>query len=223
MNTRHIAAVTVLLAAAVVPVADADTIFVDDDAVPGGDGSSWSAAYRFLQDALASAAGTVNEIRVAQGTYVPDRSATSPGGTGDRAATFNLLSGVSMLGGFAGLGAVDPDVRDVVQYTTVLNGDLDGDDGPPGSFMNNAENSRNVVTGDGTDPSAVLDGFTVTGGNADGPDQPGMMPHLARGGGIWNATGSPTVRNCSIEYNAVLIRGGGMYNLTGPSEYSSTS
>ena len=60
--------------------------------------------------------------------------------------------------------------------------------------------------------AAVLGGVTVTGGNADGPDEPNTMPHLARGGGIWNATGSPTVSDCIIEYNAVLIRGGGMYN-----------
>ena len=197
----------------------ANVLFVDDDAPLGGDGQTWGTAYRFLQDALFDAAGdlTINEIRVAQGTYTPDQDEAGNVIPGERAATFNPLSGVSMLGGFAGLGAVDPDVRDIVQYTTVLSGDLSGDDGSPGSFANNAENSRNVVTGDGTDPSAVLDGFTVTGGNADGPnhqDNPDLF-HLARGGGIWNATGSPTVRNCRIEYNAVLMRGGGMYNLTG--------
>ena len=184
---------------------------------PGGDGSSWSTAFRFLQDALGAAqAGTVTEIRVAQGTYAPDRSEANPAGTGDRAVTFNLLSGVSILGGFAGLGAVDPDLRDIVQFATILSGDLASDDGPPGSFTNNAENTRNVVTANGTDPSAVLDGFTVTGGNADGPNDPDMF-HLARGGGIWNGTGSPTVRDCSIEYNAVLRHGGGMYNFTGTS------
>jgi len=194
----------------------ADTIYVDGQAPAGGDGSSWNAAYRFLQDALAAAVGTVVEIRVAQGTYVPDRSATSPGGTGDRSATFNLLGGVPILGGFAGLGAVDPDMRDIVGFMTVLSGDLAGDDGPPGSFMNYVENSRNVVTGDDADPSTVLDGLTVTGGNADGPNHQDDRDlwHLARGGGIWNATGSPTIRDCRIEYNVALTRGGGMYNLT---------
>ena len=123
---------------------------------------------------------------------------------------------MSILGGFAGLGAIDPDVRDIVQFTTVLSGDLAGDDGSPGSFTNNAENSRNVVTADGTDTSAVLDGLTVTGGNADGPND-GALLHLARGGGIWNGSGSPTVRNCRIEYSFALTRGGGMYNFTGTS------
>lgn len=30
----------------------ADTLYVDDDAPLGGDGTSWDTAYRFLQDAL---------------------------------------------------------------------------------------------------------------------------------------------------------------------------
>ncbi len=207
-----------VLALALSPAALAAVLHVDDDAPPGGDGSSWKAAYRFLQDALAAAGGGVTEIRVAQGTYAPDRSAASPGGTRDRAATFQLPSGVALLGGYAGIGAPDPDARDLEQFRTVLTGDLNGDDGPPDSFANNAENARNVVTASGTAPGTVLEGFTLTGGNADGPDQQDML-HLARGAGLWNDGGSPTVRNCRIEYNAAMKRGGGMYNYfaTGPS------
>jgi len=43
--------------------------------------------------------------------------------------TFHLLSGVALRGGFAGLGAPDPDARDIDAYPSVLFGDLDGDDG----------------------------------------------------------------------------------------------
>ena len=44
-----------------------DVIYVDDDAPLGGDGTTWSTAYRYLQDALATAdPGT--EIHVAAGT-----------------------------------------------------------------------------------------------------------------------------------------------------------
>ena len=50
-------------------------IFVDDDAPPEGDGTSWATAHRFLQDGVA-------EVRVAQGTYRPDRDMSNPGGTG---------------------------------------------------------------------------------------------------------------------------------------------
>jgi hypothetical protein len=68
-------------------------IYVDDGAAPGGDGSSWAHACRYLQDALAQAAGAAGpvEIRVAQGVYQPDQGAgVTPG---DRAATFELLNG----------------------------------------------------------------------------------------------------------------------------------
>ncbi|MEE9129337.1 MAG: hypothetical protein V3T84_04915 [Phycisphaerales bacterium] len=32
-------------------------LYVDDDAPPGGDGTSWNTAYRFLQDAMTDAGG----------------------------------------------------------------------------------------------------------------------------------------------------------------------
>ncbi len=48
---KLICAVTLLA----VSSAQADTIFVDDDAPLGGDGLSWATAYRFLQDALDTA------------------------------------------------------------------------------------------------------------------------------------------------------------------------
>ena len=49
-------------------------LYVDDDAPPGGDGTSWSTAYRFRQDALTDACGGgIAEIRVGQGTYTSDR------------------------------------------------------------------------------------------------------------------------------------------------------
>ena len=64
--------------------------YVDDSAPAGGDGLAWATAYRFLHDALveADSARTIDELRVAQGTYRPDESELSPSGTGDRDATF---------------------------------------------------------------------------------------------------------------------------------------
>jgi predicted outer membrane repeat protein len=233
-----------------------NVLYVDDDAPPAGDGLSWNTAYRFLQDALADAAGGgVAEIRVAQGVYTPAGNVSScctpSGGLGcDDAAceaavcgvlplcctagwdetcvgltqdlcsplcddprdqTLQLVNGVVLAGGYAGIGEANPDDRDVALYETVLSGDIAGDDGP-GPFENNGENSYTVVTGSGTDDSAVLDGVTVSGGNANGPDN-GDLDWI-RAGGMWNSGGSPTVINCRFQENRASW-GGAVHNFIG--------
>ena len=181
-------------------------LFVDDDAPLGGDGLSWDTAYRFVQDALATAvAGT--EIRVAQGIYKPDQDKAGNVTPGDREASFQLISGVALRGGYLGLSASkgeDPNDRDIALYETTLSGDVASNDGP--HFANNDENSYHVVTGSGTNSTATLDGFTVTAGNAGGP-----APH-ENGGGISNDGGSPTVANCRFERNWA-INGAGLYTI----------
>ena len=117
--------------------------YVDDDAPLGGDGSSWETAFKFLQDALAVALAG-DEIHVAQGTHRPDRDAANPNGTGARTATFQFRNGVALHGGYAGLGAADPDLRDIALYETILSADLLGDDEP--GFGNNVENCYHVLT-----------------------------------------------------------------------------
>ncbi len=139
--------------------------YVDGDAAGANDGSSWANAYNDLQDGLA-VAGSGDEIRVAQGIYKPDQDSADPNGTGSRTATFGLINGVAIKGGYAGFGEPEPNVRDIEAYETILSGDLLGNDGP--DFANSDENSFHVVTGSGTNATAVLDGFTITGGNADG-------------------------------------------------------
>jgi hypothetical protein len=126
-----------------------------------------------------------------------------------RLATFQLLDGVSLLGGYAGPGEADPDVCAPELYETALSGDFAGDDGP-GPFDNNVENAYTVVTGSGTNDTAVIDGFTISGGNANGPN-PGEL-EWRRGGGMWTLTGSPTIQRCRFEHNYADAYGGGMYN-----------
>ena len=52
LNTALVSALLLLLSGRV--VADS-VLYVDDDAPPGGNGTNWESAYRFLQDALAHA------------------------------------------------------------------------------------------------------------------------------------------------------------------------
>ncbi|MHC4107323.1 MAG: right-handed parallel beta-helix repeat-containing protein [Planctomycetota bacterium] len=181
------------------------TLYVDDDAPPGGTGLTWSTAHRFLQDALADAmvvGGTV-EIHVAQGVYTPDRDAASPGGTGDREATFQLINDIAIGGGYRGAfdgTGLPPEDRGIALFETILSGDLNGDDASGGD---NSENSYHVVTGSGTDASALLEGFTIHGGNAEGPAAPENS-----GGGMLNIAGSPTVSNCTFTANRAVYGGG---------------
>jgi hypothetical protein len=188
--------------------------YVDERAPAGGDGRSWASALRFVADALA-AAHAGDAIHVAQGTYRPDRSATSPsGGSGDRRATFQLRNGVELRGGYAGLGAADPDAIDLALHPSTLSGDLAGDDGA--DFENNGENSLHVVTGSGVDSTAIINGFTISGGNANGAA--GYPDADQIGGAMLNwHSGSPTVVHCTFEANSAQYAGGGMANGFGSS------
>lgn len=124
--------VLILAVAMVVPVWAGEIIYVDDDADPNGDGVSWATAYRFLQDGLAVIQAG-DEVRVAQGTYRPDCDQGNPQGSGYRNLSFELPNGssdISLKGGYAGLGALDPNQRDLERFHTVLSGDLDGNDSP---------------------------------------------------------------------------------------------
>ncbi|MHC4911589.1 MAG: right-handed parallel beta-helix repeat-containing protein [Planctomycetota bacterium] len=180
-------------------IATGKTIYVD--ASKDGDGSSWANARKYLQDGLADAAGG-DEIWVAQGTYKPDASLADPNGSGDRTATFGLINGIEVYGGFPAGGGLWGD-RDAGTYPTILSGDLNGDDV---GFTNNGDNSRHIVTTSYVDPNTVLDGFTITAGNADGSGSDGY------GGAVSNYQSSPTIKNCTFTTNAATKRGGAVFN-----------
>jgi hypothetical protein len=63
------------------------------------------------------------------------------------------------------------------------------------------------VTGEG--PDTVLDGFTITGGNANGKSGDSV------GGGMTNNGSSPTVINCTFSGNSSFAGGGGMWIVGG--------
>ncbi len=177
-------------------------IYVDADADGTHDGRSWATAFASVQDARAAVVtygGGVQEIRVAAGVYTP------AGVGGSKAATFQLIPNVKLLGGYAGLGASDPNVRDVNLYETTLSGDLDRNDDNAGGINPRDDNCYHVVTAGGdTNRSTVLDGFTIRGGMADGWSD-------TDGAGLCILTGSPTIHLCTFESNAAQGRGGGIY------------
>jgi hypothetical protein len=197
LNTLFAMALTMLLLGCAAPTEK--VIHVNADASTEGDGKSWGMAYKYLQNAIDDA-GKGDEIWVATGTYKPT---VGIGGSGDRNKSFQLKKGVALYGGFAGT-ETSRKQRNWQTNETILSGDLKGDDV---GFTNNGENSYHVVIGDKTDATAVLDGFIITGGNADAD----VWPNDG-GGGMSTYQGSPTVKNCLFSENAAFADGGGMRN-----------
>jgi len=190
-------------------------VYVDASAPApaGGDGSSWASSLKHLRDAIDLAANPVNgitEIRVAQGVYVADRTAAQPLGSRDRNATFTLRNGVAMRGGYHGMAALpkdNPDSRDIDAFTTVLTGDLNGDDGPVGDFLNNTENAYQVVVAVNVDAGAILEGFNVRGGRADGVSLGPTPDSRDQGSAVNIYFGGPRIVRCTFEQNWAFNHG----------------
>ncbi len=182
-------------------------IYVKSGAGGANNGSTWTDAYSDLQSALAAATAG-SQVWVAAGSYKP----AGPGGS--RSATFQLTDCVSMYGGFVGtetmLSQRTTNADGTMVNQSILSGDLNGNDGP--NFANNGENSYHVVTASGTNLGAVLDGFTISGGNTSG------APDL-NGGGLYINNGNPSIRNCVFSGNISSSNGGAgvMDNTSSPS------
>jgi|GEM_PF-1721014 len=174
-------------------------IYVDAN-VPGGagDGSSWHNAFSSLQDGL-DAAASGDEIWVAQGTYKP--SAWPHGGQWPREMHFSLKNGVEIYGGFQG-NETSRDQRDWEANPTILSGDI----GTGGDDSDRCYHVFYHPEGTNLDGSAVLDGFTITGGRAIGDED------AQRGAGMYNHGSSPTLANCTFSANHAAQYGGGMSN-----------
>ncbi|MBN2588324.1 MAG: hypothetical protein JXA96_00560 [Sedimentisphaerales bacterium] len=235
----------------------AQIIYVDDDASGLNDGSSWENAYVYLQDALYKAQSllvsddsipetsseepntTRIEIRVAQGIYTPDKGENVF--IEDIYESFELLNGVTILGGFWGLGTQDSvigtqissfqakndetqttsDERNIELYQSILSGDLlndDSNDYDPNNLVTEQsflDNSYHVVTASFTDDTSVLEGFTITAGNARGNNYYYEFDSTSRGGGLYikSAIGGPVISNCTFTINAAY-EGGAIYSIS---------
>ncbi|UCG47934.1 MAG: hypothetical protein JSU94_20950, partial [Phycisphaerales bacterium] len=80
-------------------------------------------------------------------------------------------------------------------------------DGPQVTTINANGLVHAVQCVDREDSDTILEGFTVTGGHANGPSYPDNC-----GGGMFNNRSSPTVINCNFTANNAAGKGGGIYN-----------
>ncbi len=202
---RAIALLTLLIVGlAVGSVAgQAAVIYVDVNATgTPHNGTTWTNAYTDLQAALGVAASG-DQIWVAAGTYTPGATQTS---------SFALKNGVALYGGYPTGGGS----RDVAANVTVLSGDVDRNDAGTGGidtsiFEIQGNNAYHVVTSENNAASTVLDGFTITGGDAD---KPGVLNGVY-GAGMILVASSAQVVDCTFTGNLADLynggNGGGMY------------
>lgn len=168
---------------------------VDAAAPTGGNGQSWLSAYNNLQTAINDAhvlAVTVSscQVWVKSGTYKPD---------GGQSGHFELKTGVSVYGGFAGTEGLLSERDWQSNAASILSGDI-------GIVGDASDNVYNVIyayyAGDGTE---TLDGFTINSGNA-------IDPGLSfNGGGLWLYGSNYRLANLTIQGNNALYAGGGIY------------
>lgn len=158
-------------------------------AATGGnsDGTSWQDAFTDLQDALA-VAGVGDSIWVAKGTYRPTV-------TDDRTISFNIPKGTALLGGFAGDEAIAVQ-RNPSANETILSGDI-------GVENDIEDNSYHVLYALGSDSTTVIDGFTITRGNALIPN---IFSAAERGGGLFVATDANQPVSCPVVSNCIFLK-----------------
>ncbi|SFD99284.1 MBG domain-containing protein [Flavobacterium phragmitis] len=155
-----------------------------------GDGTSWNSALSNLEVALTRASNInsvhtddndpkkVKKIFVAKGTYQPASG-----------KSFIMPKNIEIYGGF------DPDNAITNLTHQRITGNLND-----GSILrgNNASVIKN--DGNGLTNNALLNGFTITNGNA------------ANGGGIYNKNVTARFENCIIRANNAATNGGAVYN-----------
>jgi hypothetical protein len=168
--------------------------YVNQAATGNNNGTSCENAYTTLHDALENYKEN-DVIWVAAGTYLPENlSAWSD----DTKRTFYLHQNVSIYGGFNGTETA-LDQRDPAANVNILSGDIDEDDIANDFDNNRADNVNNVVVVDTLSIFSVLDGFTISGGQANdeidfsNPDFFKFMGSAIYGRGVLHLS------NCTIE------------------------
>lgn len=188
------------------------------------DGESWDDPFTTLERAL-GAAEEGEEIWVIQGIYTPTN------GVGQN-ASFTLRDGVALYGGFDGSES-DRSDRDWVNHVTILSGDIEGNDVTAGGVVTDpahivGANVYHVLQGEGVARSAIVDGFTVTAGQAISASQPdgggGLFLNgsptislmtfrgnqAANGGGLAAVDGNPLIKDSQFVDNHAAANGGGL-------------
>ena len=188
----------------------AGTIYVDASATGTNAGTSWTNAYVALQDAI-NASSVGDSIWVAAGTYKPTLLPSTGGAsTTSRDLSFYLDKNIKIYGGFAGTETTFSQ-RNTSANQVTLSGDI-------GIAGDNTDNCHHVFIMDGLSSSAKLDGFIITGGNADAPGVwyagqsfSGQTFGRRTGGGLMTIDTDIDIDNVVIVDNSAIQWGGGCF------------
>ncbi len=182
---------------------DANGILYVDITKNYGLGNSWASPIKEFADALKFAKynTSIKQIWVAKGTYYPKYNASDLTTSGDAEDyTFSMLQDVKIFGGFdPAKGRTNLNQR-VDYQTTILSGNTLG-------------TTRHVLVAVNIG-SSILDGFKVTGGNADGSGSTkinGEDVYRRHGGAMNVDRATIDVRNCTFTNNHADVRGGAIY------------
>lgn len=188
----------------------AKKIFVKAGATGTMTGSSWGTAFNELQLGL-NAAAPGDTLFVAKGIYRPLTIAGASADTRDK--TFLLKDSVKMFGGFAGTETKLSD-RDNLKVLDANASYLSGNLGAADS----SDNTHHVVTAINVGDKALMNGFVITAGNADGAGSNTISGKtVARnfGGGFYSDNSKIVLEQLRFEYNYALSGGAGMNNENG--------
>ncbi|WP_138994604.1 S-layer family protein [Larkinella sp. C7] len=188
-----------LLGFSLVVSAQTTTRFVSTTGTNGNPATatSWATATSNLQGAINSLSAG-GEVWVAGGTYKPTTGS-------DRTISFSMKNNVAIYGGFVGTEA-NRSERPAIDLTTPSSTTLSGDIGTVGDP---ADNSLHVIWNINIASTATLDGFVITGGNANYNN---ANDPRNKGGGMLNTSSSPSLTNCSFTFNTANGGGGGLRN-----------
>lgn len=186
--------------------AEASIRYVKTGGNDSNTGLNWTQAYLTIQKAIeASAAG--DEIWVQAGTYKPTKDHLGDSNPANaRRKTFYLKDGVALYGGFAGTETARSQ-RNWSTHVTTLSGDI-------GTSGNDADNCYHVVLSFENPAITILDGFTITKGNADGSGVFSISSYQIyddHGAGMQLAGSSATINNCLFFDNNADSAGGGIF------------
>ena len=160
-------------------------VFVDADAAGNETGKSWADAFTVVQEGM-NAASSGEMLWVAEGTYKRPIGGNEP--------VLAMKAGIKVYGGFTGIETHLSERGDPAEFPSVLDGE-------------NA--SYHVITGVS---NSILDGFTITRGNAD-DGSCDQSKATCDGGGMFNDNvNNLFISNCVFQKNRSWDDGAGIMN-----------